>query len=241
MVIGTVDLERVIRVPVVIIDLDVLHLPATLEGRVHREEALVGSVHRRVDVEVGRKGDLDIILQLGIVTKVLHQFFLSVDGELGHTVFTVQQLEKVAEDLGAITTVDFFDDEINRRVGMFLRRYVCVGENLRHELVVQHAILLHRLIAPDKSSVVIVRVERGAEHIGCSVIELDGLLSLQSFGKFFDLMRLASAWTAIVDCLYCGAIILCRFTVGTGIKEEEKCLLVLSIGYCFHNLFVIYC
>ena len=201
MVIGTVDLERVIRVLVVIIDLDVLHLPATLEGRVHREEALVGSVHRRVDIEVGRKGNLDIILQLGIVTKVLHQFLLSVDGELGHTVFTVQQLEEVSENLGAVATVDFLDDKVDWRLGIFLRSNVSVGENLRHELVVQLVVLLHWLVTAYKRGIVIVRVESGAEHIGRSILELNGFFLIQSLGHFLDIMRFACARTTVVDGL----------------------------------------
>jgi len=162
---------------------------AALERAVHREEALVGGVHRGEDVEVGRKLQLavaDAFVSLSedaAGLKVIPQVFVRFDGVLGDVIpVPVQKLEEVAEYLGAVAAVDFLDDEIDVLVRIVPRLDICVRERLRHELVGQFAFFLDGLVRTYEGGVVAVRVECRAE----------GELFV-SFHDSLDLERLAAS------------------------------------------------
>ena len=78
MVVLTVHIECEICLFLFVVNLDILHFPTAFERRVHREEALVGGVHRGVDVQVGRKANLIEIIKMSYVAKIFLELFFCV-------------------------------------------------------------------------------------------------------------------------------------------------------------------
>ena len=74
-------------------------------------------------------------------------------------------MEEVTEDLGAVSTVDFFYDEVDGVLAVAICAVVCVCEDLRDEFVVYGSTFFHRLVAAYESGIVVVWVEGCAEDV----------------------------------------------------------------------------
>ena len=120
---------------VLIVELDwdygrVFPIPTAFECQINRKQALVARVHCRPNMEVlgqehflsrkylvGDGGSLYVVESRKFGVEVTPDVIVACYGIVGNALtVAVQKLEKVAEDLGAVATVDFLDDEEKRFV-----------------------------------------------------------------------------------------------------------------------------
>ena len=184
---------------IIIVNRHVLPTPATLECRVHREQALVAGVHRGDDAQVGRQTELAVLDALVVLRQmqlqILPQVVVSLDRILRITILvSIQQLEQVAKYLCAVATIDFLDNQIVRILQIAPRLNVSLRERLRCELItyllfITVAVCLW-LVTAHKLSVVCIWVEGGAHYF-----------RLILFVCFLDCPRLARARGAKEDFL----------------------------------------
>lgn len=79
-------------------------------------------------------------------------------------------MEEVTEDLSAVSTVDFFDDEVDRVFAVTICADVCVCEDLRDEFIIYGITFFRRLVTAYESGIIVVWVEGCAEDVVCKFL-----------------------------------------------------------------------
>ena len=117
--------------------------------------------------------------------------------------------------MGAITTVNLFNNEVDLLLGIrkrfidqrFPRADISIGEYLRNKLVCQIFITClftffikyrvhHGLVRTDKSGIIIIRMEGGPEYIACNLrLVLDGIDVCDLYTSFIEVYGFLSFMT----------------------------------------------
>ena len=93
----------------IFINSNILKFPTALERRIHREYALISTIHCCPDVHI--VGNAKFLIVYAVICKIISNIFACGNRIFASTFFTVKKLEYIAKNSSYISAVNFFNNK----------------------------------------------------------------------------------------------------------------------------------